>query len=250
MSNPDKGFIFLSHSHEDIKNVRRVRNYLEDIGCNPIMLYLRGTDRPNTIKRIIKHEISARENFIYCNSPAAERSKWVTMERNFVRKMHKKPRVEEININEDFESKIVPILNKFKLSTTVFVSRVQKDAKLADRITEKLEAADYLVLGSKTLQVGKNWGEQVSDMISEACKDGFLILLITPNSPDTQTLHIDKILKAEKNGGKIVPVFVGAKKTQNKYGGLFKRFQGINVSLHPSDKELDSLMRQIQDITS
>ena len=34
------GYIFLSHSHDDIEKVRKLRNMLEDEGFEPLCFYL------------------------------------------------------------------------------------------------------------------------------------------------------------------------------------------------------------------
>ena len=58
------GYVFVSHSHLDIEQVRKIRNFLEDSGMEPILFYLRSMDcedkeKLKTLKRLIFDEIDA-----------------------------------------------------------------------------------------------------------------------------------------------------------------------------------------------
>ena len=55
------GYIFLSHSHEDIEKVREIRNSLEQDGFEPLCFYLKCLSDDSEIEDLIKREIDARE---------------------------------------------------------------------------------------------------------------------------------------------------------------------------------------------
>ena len=38
------GYVFVSHSHVDVQDVRKIRNFLEQEGMEPILFYLRCMD--------------------------------------------------------------------------------------------------------------------------------------------------------------------------------------------------------------
>ena len=62
------GYIFISHSHNDIEKVRKIRNLLEKDGFEPLCFYLKCLSNANEIEDLIKREIDAREWFIFVNS--------------------------------------------------------------------------------------------------------------------------------------------------------------------------------------
>ena len=92
--------IFLSHSTIDYKQVRKLRNALEEEDFRPLMFHLKCLEESddNEIFDLLKREIDAREWFILCKSPHAESSKWVQKEMEYVQK-HKVPIVIDINSN-------------------------------------------------------------------------------------------------------------------------------------------------------
>ena len=67
--NNEKLTIFLSHSHKDVEKVRKIRDILEIIGCEPLMFFLKCLDDDNDkLEDFIKREIDARNIFLYCKS--------------------------------------------------------------------------------------------------------------------------------------------------------------------------------------
>ena len=73
--------VFLSHSHKDIEKVRKIRDILEILGCEPLMFFLKCLDDNNgELEDFIKREIDARNVFLYCRSRNAEGSEWVQKE--------------------------------------------------------------------------------------------------------------------------------------------------------------------------
>ena len=67
------GYVFVSHSHLDIEKVRKIRNFLESEGIEPILFYLRCMDggdeqKIGALKKLICDEIDAREFFLYINT--------------------------------------------------------------------------------------------------------------------------------------------------------------------------------------
>ena len=61
--------IFLSHSHKDEEKVRRIRDVLETLDCEPLMFFLKCLDDNNDeLEDFIKREICARN--IFCTAKA------------------------------------------------------------------------------------------------------------------------------------------------------------------------------------
>ena len=78
------GYVFLSHSHQDIQKVRKIRNAMEEAGFEPLCFYLKCLSDEDEIEGLIKREIDAREWFVYLDSPNARASSWVRKEREYI----------------------------------------------------------------------------------------------------------------------------------------------------------------------
>jgi len=76
-----RGWIFVSHSSEDLPQVRKVRNYLEERDASPLLFYLKALTDPQEFWPLIKREIQTRNFFLLCESQNAENSTWVQRER-------------------------------------------------------------------------------------------------------------------------------------------------------------------------
>ena len=79
------GYVFISHAHKDIGAIRKIRNYLEDNGLEPICFYLRCLSDNDEILDLIKREIDAREWFLLVDSENARQSKWVKTEVEYIK---------------------------------------------------------------------------------------------------------------------------------------------------------------------
>ena len=78
------GYVFISHSHQDIVKVRQIRNAMEEEGFEPLCFYLKCLSDEDEIEDLIKREIDAREWFVYIDSPNARASGWVRKEREYI----------------------------------------------------------------------------------------------------------------------------------------------------------------------
>jgi hypothetical protein len=123
----DRAWVFVSHASEDLKMVRRVRNYLEEKDAGPILFYLRALTQPEEFWPLIEREIQARSFFLYCGSNAAEKSVWVQRERNAVEaaslnqpKRIGHTRVDQFDIDHNY-------LDEFLAKTRVFPSYANRD---------------------------------------------------------------------------------------------------------------------------
>ena len=87
----EKLSVFLSHSHKDIDKIRKIRDVLEVLDCEPLMFYLKCLDDNNeTLEDFIKKEIEARNIFIYCQSENSKNSKWVQKEIDYIKSLDEK----------------------------------------------------------------------------------------------------------------------------------------------------------------
>lgn len=65
--NNSNSWIFVSHSHHDLEKVRKIRNYLEMHGANPLLFFLKClNDDDARLPELINDEILARNWFVLC----------------------------------------------------------------------------------------------------------------------------------------------------------------------------------------
>ena len=103
------GYVFISHAHKDIHEIRRIRNFLEENGLEPICFYLRCLSDDDEILDLIKREIDAREWFLLVDSKNARESNWVKTEVEYI-KMKDSKKI--ISVSLDKQEEINPILTR------------------------------------------------------------------------------------------------------------------------------------------
>ena len=236
------GWVFLSHSHRDIDEVRKVRNKFEELGFEPLMFYLKCLSDKDEIEELIKREIEERDWFVYLDSPNARNSTWVKTEREYIESLKDK-NVFTIDLNADISTQI-DLIRHITNQMKVFISYSYRDKALCDRIRAKLLCKDMRVFDEKDISAGANYLETVSNNIKEACHSGFVIVLITENSCNSYfvTHEIDYTIR---NNGKIIPVYVGDVIVSNELIYHLGGIQGVHISQEPTEEELDNLIEQM-----
>ena len=171
------GWVFISHSHQDIAKVRYIRNRLEQRGFEPLLFFLKCLSDEDEIEGLIKREISEREWFIYADSDNSRNSKWVKSERDFIKTLKDK-KIFEINLDEDLDEQIDHIANQL----SVFLSYAHADQALVNIVKQRLLQEEFLVLEEEQLQIGTDIESQLRVMIEDASENGFVLLFLTENS--------------------------------------------------------------------
>lgn len=242
------GYIFLSHSHADIKIIRKIRNCLEENDFEPLCFFLKCLEDSNEIADLIKREIDAREWFIFANSKNSRKSKWVTLEREYIKETGNK---KIITIDIDDPAAIDAALNHILHNLRIFISHMYEDEPLAQRIQSALEQKDYLVYSSH-----EHWNglapsyadhfENVHKAIDLASRDGCVIALIRPNSanPEHSRMYFE-VQQALHTGGNVFPVIVGDIHIDDSWMFETLSHQGYHLSNDPTDAEIRKLVDQI-----
>lgn len=236
------GWVFISHSHQDIAKVRKIRDHLEGLGFEPLMFYLKCLSDEDEIADLIKREIDEREWFIYADSPKARDSKWVRTELEYM-EQQKKDRVFTIDLNKDMGTQLREI-EQFARQMKVFISYARKDSVLFGRLKEKIVAKDMLVLSDADLTTDMSWSDQISWQINDTSRNGFVLLLVTENNTNSQMVH-SEIQKALAANAKIIPVYVGKASLDSTLLPELGRIQGVHISSVPTDEELEKVVEEI-----
>lgn len=204
-------YIFVSHSHKDLYEVRLIRNYLESIGCEPILFFLKSLDDENTIIKLIQDEIDARIWFIYCRSKNAEASKWVKSELDYVAKTGK-DNVLEIDLencldsnNElsfDTKRQIDKVFRKILLAQGFFISYSRGDTQVASSIMDYL--SKYGIRFWDYNMCVDDWYSSMEKAIDD---HPFFLLLLSENSINRYYIRVEYERAIQQNKI-IVPVYI------------------------------------------
>lgn len=177
-------WIFLSHSSHDIEKVRMIRNEFERLSHNPLAFHLRclNADTPEgkqELDTLIKREIDSREWFVFCESPAADESEYVAMEKSYILQKGKE-KVWSIDMTLSIEE----ILNRVReicALMKVYISYTRRDGLaiynlLANALVEK----DFDVWDSESnLRTSDLFDKQIEDAIQQAADNGFVVIIVT-----------------------------------------------------------------------
>lgn len=238
------GWVFLSHSHQDIAKVRKIRNHLESLGFEPLMFYLKCLTDKDEITDLIKREIDERDWFIYADSPNARASEWVRTELEHIHGSPMQKNVFTVDLNEDIAVQLAQIEHVTK-QMKVFISYSHRDRELCRRVKEKLLDKDMQVLTDEDLLMpGSSWYTQVHNTISATAREGFVLLLLTSNT--INSLAVRREIEATlKCAGKIIPIYVGDVQPSAEWLSPLREIVSVTISEDPSEVELDSIVQRI-----
>lgn len=177
-------YLFISHSHADIKEVRVIRNELEECGYEPICFYLASLEDDNEILDLIKREIDARRFFIYVDSPNARNSLWVRSELEYLAGTKRRiDRTILIDVDMDAEDKVAYLqeeARKLMQSLRVFVSYSMRDRRVVRPVVEALEQAGYSTFHDRFLDANTaaKYQDELDEMIVDVAETGCFVAFI------------------------------------------------------------------------
>lgn len=239
------GYIFISHSHLDIKQVRIIRNTLEEEGYEPLCFYLKCLSDDDEVEGLIKREIDSRDIFIYIESENSKRSKWVNKERDYISKCDNKT-IYKISLNEnvDLKEETLKILNK----TRCFFSYSSKDKEIFESIKNSLVRKDLKVFSNGDIDPSTPFAYSIQTMIKEAVTNGCYIILVSENSLKSQFIltELDVAFSFLGSGDLIIPILVGDVELTKVYTYYLSRYRYLHISATPTKEELDEITSYIK----
>jgi hypothetical protein len=172
-------WIFLSHSHKDLAQVRQVRDELERRGHNPLIFFLKCLeDDGSELPELLRREIGARTWFILCDSENSRASNWVQEEVQMIKSLEGKV-FQVIDLSKNLQDEIHK-LDALSKRATVFLSYARTDLPVARRIAGTLKRSDYRVfLDAEDLPPGSNIGSALHSAIDNAISLGFVVVLLS-----------------------------------------------------------------------
>ena len=237
------GYIFLSHSHDDIEKVRKIRNELEKEGFEPLCFYLKCLNDDDEIEDLIKREIDAREWFVFVDSENARNSRWVNLEREYIKRTDSK---KIITVDLADADSIREATHKITHNLRIFFSHSHKDYPLAKRITDRLKKKDYLVYFDVDDLSPNDYTASIKHAITEAAQEGCVLLLLTENAVYSSSLWLEReVAYALSIGGNFLPIYVGDVQLNSRWRSLLGNIEGFSLPGDPSDEDIDRMIHQM-----
>lgn len=252
--------IFLSHSHKDRDKVRKIRDILESLECEPLMFFLKCLDDKNgELEQFIKAEIEARNIFVYCKSQNSENSIWVQKELEYINSFDTK-RLYTIDIENDFSMGLIAFLQQIAeilKHNRIFISHSRSDYETANDIMQFLQKNGYAV-DIPVLNLGEDYQVRVNQEIKTALQEGVFIPLISSNSMNSEAccLELEYAISLQKNyNGIIFPIVIDDYNNDYnvdtlpiylRYRELLNGMMYLTVHTHPTEEELNALMRDLK----
>lgn len=205
--------IFLSHSHKDIEKVRKLRDILEFLDCEPLMFYLKCLDEDeDELDEFIMREIKARNIFIYCRSENAEQSAWVQKELSYIKSLDSK-RLYTVDIDKGLVHSMLGVLEKIiriVKGNQVFLSYTLQDgAELAQELRLQLSEKGYNVFhAADSIPAGAEYSERIEEVLNDVVENGVFVPIITPKHAGSAWCRKELEYVAARKGA-VLPIVVG-----------------------------------------
>lgn len=229
-------FIFVSHSHNDLNKVRLIRNYLESLGAEPILFFLKSKTDEDEIMQLIKDEIDARIWFIYCRSYNAEHSRWCQSELDHVRGTGKWTITIDIEncldgdgkLNNATKEALNTVAGSFKKLQKLYISYSLKDKETISRITDVFDHYDIQTIKPfiQCVDDSFDFGKFIEQTLNES---DYYLLFLSKNSIKSPWVKGEYHL-AKKLGKEVIVILVYDNKSslEEIQNNSSDTFEGIN----------------------
>ena len=244
ISTGEGGFVFVSHSHQDIHEIRKIRNTLEGNGLEPICFYLRCLSDDNEVIDLIKREIDAREWFLLVDSENARKSRWVQTELEYIKS--KNPR-KIVEVSLDNREEIPAVLNRLSDSMRVFLSYTHKDLSIAKMIYDACLARDLKVFLDIGITAGTDFARDIENAICDASKHGCVVSLITKNSINSAEF-IKEMNFAEDQESIILPIIVDDVELTNQFKYKLYNLQPYHLYTPVTENQISEIIGIIENL--
>ena len=251
----EKITIFLSHSHKDQDKVRKIRDILESLECEPLMFFLKCLDDKNArLEQFIKDEIQARNIFVYCKSKNAENSKWVKKELEYIKSFDEK-RLYTIDIENDFSLSLISFLQtlvQILKKNRLFISYSGHDRKTVDLLIACLKNNGYSVNNAPTsMPAGCDYAQYIRNAIDSAVKEGIYVYICSERSINSRWCleELRYAMSINRKDSLILPIIID---DGNGYSILPKELWGISPLLihrNPTEIDLKKLIMNLNILT-
>ncbi len=208
------GWIFVSHSNKDLKEVRRIRDYLEAKKHHPILFFLKCVSEDDELDILIEREIKARSIFLLCDSPNTRSANWVQREIEIIRSLSER-HIETVDLRKEWKSQ-KEILDRISQRSTLFFSYNQNTHAEVSKLHAELKDFDYSIFfAPQSLGAGDSWAVTTEQAITESLQHGFFLYFVEPSdASNTSSLfqihELERALaKSPESAANLLVIFVG-----------------------------------------
>jgi hypothetical protein len=229
-----EGYVFISHSHQDIEKVRQIRNAMEAEGFEPLCFYLKCLTDDDEIEGLIRREIDAREWFVYVDSPNSRASAWVAKERGYISSLGSK---QIVTIDLERETDMQAVARKLIRGLRVLILCGPADEPLAKRLQQ--------CFIEKDMQAFLN-GE-----VAEAAPDCSCVLVLLSDASDRSAALEQNVFEAMKSGPAFISLLVDEPDLSGRWDDLREQSKAVHyLSAEASKRKLEEVVRRVEtDIT-
>lgn len=238
------GYVFVSHSHKDIHEIRRIRNFLEENGLEPICFYLRCLSDDDEIIDLIKREIDAREWFLLVDSENARGSNWVKTEVEYIKS---KDKDKMVSISLDKQDEIIPALTRLSNSIRVFFSYSRRDYGIAKAIYDECVKHDLRPFFDAEMLAGSDFVSSTEDAIKDASKHGCVVLLISENSVSSEWVK-QELMFAGSEGAYILPVIIDDVIISEEFGYYVAGKRPCHLKTPITEEQAAQIVERIEEL--
>ena len=268
----EKLTIFLCHSSQDIEKVRKIRDILEYLECEPIVFFLKCLDDDDAnLEEFLKKEIEARNIFLYCKSRNAENSKWVQKELEFIQAFDK-ARCYELDIENDFSLNIISFLgalSEILRHNRIVVSYTPSEQEVGDRITDFCRSLGFKAKSiyemrkeiyslTDSYEVNEERSEErVQREIDNYVNEGVFIWLVSPSSAKKSSRYNrfpEYAYESYERGGRkglILPIIIKSSFFHREYYLIpecFRCFEPCIINVDDMESGLSELGKRLREI--
>lgn len=245
MENMEGGYVFLSHSHLDIRRVRKIRNKMEEEGFEPLCFYLKCLDDDSELESLIEREIDAREWFVYVDSPNARNSKWVKKERAYIEKCgNKKIMTIDLESGEVLEETAERIMKSLR----VFLSYSRRDQEIVRRFQQELIRRDLQVWWDLDLPSapGNDWVGTIANQIEQASEQGGVVVFISEHTMKSafQRNELEYAIDRDAN---IFSIILGDVILSDAWRLRIGRLHCLRMDREPTQEQIQRAVDQIEE---
>lgn len=243
------GYVFLSHSHKDIEDVRTIRNVFEQKGFEPLCFFLKCLSDDDEVEDLIKREIDARDFFVYVDSKNAQNSRWVRTEREYVKNSGKNENsifrinLDDFKNNQQSKVYLESEIERIVSSKRVFILCASEDREIAYKISKALEEKDFKVwIDSDIIMQGSQWEIDIEKALLEASKYGYIIPIVSKNSTRPDSFVRREIVFARELGAKFIPIRID----DTIPPLVLMTYSTILLRDHSSEEQINSAVEKIE----
>ena len=184
------GSVFISHSHNDLPKVRKIRNFLEEKGFDPLCFYMQCLSDEDEIEGLLKREIDAREWFAFMESQNSVQSAWVRKEREYIQNSSDK----KILYYKLHETSPKDIADQIMDHITVYVCYSERDKEYGSFVAKFLRSMDFRVYDRCDAEANGSdffspeYQKRTEEAIRDAAGHGCFLFLVTNYSKQAQMM--------------------------------------------------------------